>query len=148
MIGQVPATSDASRWANVAKLPPFVSSWGIKMEDLFESCRYRVQALRDKRKGAALEYRIPCKYGDVYPVSADLSDTRTWGWSGQSRVIGRRVAGAMGEDGSGPFGGPLILDVEQVIWFPERRVEEVLAIVGGRHRRRPNSVKNTEASNV
>lgn len=107
------------------------------MTYLWESCRYRVEGLRLKAGDRPIEYRIPCKYGEVYPVSES-----TWAWCGASTRIAAKVMRVLGGAAEGPFGGPPVLGDESVIWFKKGRVEEVLAAANARRRRRPNAVTN------
>ena len=131
------------QWFRVSKLGVGSSYTATPMPYLFETCRYRVEGARYEENGAAQEYRIPCTHGEVYQVGE-----KTWGWCGSSPIVSQKLVRLLGNDAGGPFGGPPIVSrssvvcEEQVIWFPEGRVEEVLAVAKAKRRGRPGLADN------
>lgn len=82
---------------------------------------------------SALEVRIPCRRGEIYPVSAKI-----WAWSGTGGRWSRRVSDRCSGTATGPLGTDLhhgTRDDESVIWFPADMVEAVADEVGARRRR-------------
>ena len=136
MTGINDTTQHSGRWYIVQKVPRSVASWGAKLAQLHEAYRYRVEGLRIGPAGKAVEYRIPCKYGSIYPCG-----NKSWGWCGENPIIAKRLIRVLGDAAGGPVSRP-VLGEEQVVWFNESRLDEVLAVTKARSRRTPNAAKN------
>ena len=132
----------SGQWVNVQNMPRLDAPWATHIRYLWESCRYRVEALRLKHGGKAEEFRIPCKHGAVYPVGDGK-----WGWCGESPIIAGKIKALLGAQATGPWVVPLDLvgAQEQVIWFPQGRLDEVLGVTRARRRRTPNGANNARS---
>ena len=118
--------ADPATWLGVpeALLP--------QVQNLFDS-GYVFERLALSPRHAALEVRIPCARGEIYPVAPGI-----WAWSGTGGRWSRRVAAAVGAAATGPWGcglGHGDKDDESVVWFPEDRLSAVAQEVGARRRR-------------
>lgn len=125
------------RWVALLKVPEECAPGRSKLRYLFETGRYRVDGLKLPTGPRSMEYRVRCKYGEVYPVS-----DKVWAWCGESIYTANKIVALLGDDAEGPFGGSAVVGGESVIWFKESRVEEVLAVAKAYRRRKPGSAKN------
>lgn len=124
-------------WSAIQKVPEKCSPGGSRLRYLHEVGRYRVDGLKTGAGERPMEYRIRCKYGEVYPVGS-----KTWAWCGESVRMANKISSLLGDDAVGPFGGPAVIGEESVIWFKESRVEEVLAVAKAYRRRKPGVANN------
>ena len=105
-----------------------------------------IERLTTGKSAASTEVRIPCRYGELYPVGS-----ATWGWIGTGGMWTRKVIEAAGQDVSGPF-GPEVTEgtrnEESALWFPSSQLLLVDKVVHAKRRRKTWGVHRDFAGGI